>query len=140
MEPSATRRPPKRAHAWLAEHGAALGAERAAELLERYGTSAEPIIRRIAATTDQALAAAPDYSRAELRHLVETEQVVRLVDLVLRRTSLAFRGLVTDALLLELAELLGDVLGWDAKRRAREVDDARLYLADRHGIMFDSAA
>jgi glycerol-3-phosphate dehydrogenase len=130
---------PEARSAWLAAHGATVGADRAAELLERYGTSAEAIIRRIAATSDAPLAAAPDYSRAELRHLVETEQVVRLVDVLLRRTSLAFRGLVTDALLLELAELLGNSLGWDAKRRAQEVDDARLYLADRHGITLDSA-
>jgi glycerol-3-phosphate dehydrogenase len=131
---------PEARSAWLAVHGATVGSDRAAELLERYGTSAEAIIRRIAATSDAPLAAAPDYSRAELRHLVETEQVVRLVDVLLRRTSLAFRGLVTDALLLELADLLGDSLSWDAQRRAQEVDDARLYLADRHGIMFDSAA
>jgi glycerol-3-phosphate dehydrogenase len=130
---------PEARSAWLAAHGATVGADRAAELLERYGTSAEAIIRRIAATSDAPLAAAPDYSRAELRHLVETEQVVRLVDVLLRRTSLAFRGLVTDALLLELAELLGNSLGWDSARRAKEVDDARLYLADRHGITLDSA-
>lgn len=119
---------------WLATHGAEVGIERAAELLERYGTSAEAIIVRIESAPDEALAAAPAYSRAEIGHLVETEQVVRLVDLLLRRTSLAFCGLVTDPLLLELADLLGDLLGWDSARRANEVDDARLYLADRHGI------
>ncbi|UTT63077.1 glycerol-3-phosphate dehydrogenase/oxidase [Microcella humidisoli] len=119
---------------WLSQHGATVGAERAAELLERYGTSAEAIIRRIESVPDAPLAAAPDYSRAEIAHLAETEQVVRLVDVLLRRTSLAFRGLVTEALLAELAELLGDSLGWDSGRRAQERDDARLYLADRHGI------
>lgn len=125
---------PESRTAWLAAHGETVGAERAAELLERYGTSAEAIIRRIAAGQDAPLAAAPEYSRAEIAHLVETEQVVRLVDVVLRRTSLAFRGLVTDALLTELADLIGDALGWDAARRAQERDGARLYLADRHGI------
>lgn len=120
--------------AWLAAHGGAVGADRAAALLDRYGTSAEAIIRRISASSDQPLVAAPEYSRAELQHLAETEQVVRLVDVLLRRTSLAFRGLVTDALLVELAEVLGDVLGWDPARRAEEVSSARLYLADRHGI------
>ena len=131
---------------WLVTHGATVGAERAAELLERYGTSAEAIIRRIDTAPDGALdgafdgaldgalESAPSYSRAEIVHLVETEQVVRLVDVLLRRTSLAFRGLVTAALLEELADLLGEVLGWDADRRAQERDDARLYLADRHGI------
>ena len=125
---------PESRTAWLAAHGETVGTERAAELLERYGTSAEAIIRRIAAGQDAPLAAAPEYSRAEIAHLVETEQVVRLVDVVLRRTSLAFRGLVTDALLTELADLIGDALGWDAARRAQERDGARLYLADRHGI------
>ncbi|OYX54275.1 MAG: FAD-dependent oxidoreductase [Micrococcales bacterium 32-70-13] len=119
---------------WLSTHGATVGVERAAELLERYGTSAEAIIRRIESAPDAPLAAAPDYSRAEIVHLAETEQVVRLVDLLLRRTSLAFRGLVTEALLDELADVLGEALGWPASRRAQERDDARLYLADRHGI------
>lgn len=119
---------------WLAEHGATVGTDRAAELLERYGTSAEAIIRRIESAPDAPIAAAPDYSRAEIVHLVETEQVVRLVDVLLRRTSLAFRGLVTDALLDELAQLLGDVLGWSPERRAEEHEGARHYLADRHGV------
>lgn len=119
---------------WLSIHGATVGSKRAAELLERYGTSAEAIIRRIADTSDTPLVAAHDYSRAEITHLVETEQVVRLVDLLLRRTSLAFCGLVTDALLVELSELLGELLGWDTERRSRERDETRHYLADRHGI------
>ena len=123
---------------WLATHGATVGAERAAELLERYGTSAEAIIERIESAPDAPLAAAPDYSRAELVHLIETEQVVRLLDVLLRRTSLAFRGLVTDALLTELADLVGDVLEWDAERRGRERDEARDYLADAHGIELDT--
>lgn len=119
---------------WLVEHAAVVGAERAAQLLERYGSTAEAIIRRVESAPDQPLAAAPDHTRAEITHLVETEQVVRLVDLLLRRTSLAFRGQVTHELLSELAELLGDVLGWSTDRRAREREGARLYLADRHGI------
>jgi len=125
---------PEARDVWLAVHGGSVGADRAAELLERYGTSAEAIIRRIESAPDDRLASASDYSRAEITHLVETEQVVRLVDVLLRRTSLAFRGLVTDALLTELAQLLGDVLGWDADRCAREREAAKLYLADRHGI------
>ncbi len=125
--------------AWLAAHGAVVGTERAAALLDRYGTSAEAIIRRSETTDDGPLVAAPEYSRAELQHLAETEQVVRLVDVLLRRTSLAFRGLVTDALLTELADVLGDVLGWDASRRTSEVVGARTYLADRHGIELTGA-
>ncbi len=125
---------------WLATHGAVVGTDRADVLLDRYGTSAEAIIRRIEAAPDAPLESAPDYSRSEITHLVETEQVVRLVDVVLRRTSLAFRGLVTDELLTELADLLGDALAWDDDRRAEECDDARLYLADRHGIELAGAA
>ena len=123
---------------WLAQYGATVGVERADTLLDRYGTSAEAIIGRIEAAPDAPLAAAPDYSRAEIAHLVETEQVVRLLDVLLRRTSLAFRGLVTVALLTELADVVGDALEWSTERRGRERDEALSYLADAHGIEFET--
>ncbi len=125
--------------AWLSKHGAVVGRERADTLLDRYGTSAEAIIARIAAGQDAPLASNDHYSRLEIEHLVETEQVVRLVDVVLRRTSLAFTGQVTAALLDELAEIVGGVLGWSPEERATERAAAADYLADHHGVQVDHA-
>lgn len=122
---------------WLQKHGSVVGRDRASILLDRYGTSAESLIARIAAGSDAPLTSAPAYSRLELQHLVETEQVVRLVDVVLRRTSMAFTGAVTSAVLDELSDVVGDVLGWDAERRRAERVAAAEYLADHHGVDVD---
>ncbi len=124
---------------WLQTHASHVGRERAVQLLDRYGTTSEAMIAHIAAGIDAPLRHAAEYSRREVQHLAQTEQVVRLVDVVLRRTSLAFTGAVTSALLVELAEIVGDVLDWDAARRADEVESARLYLSDHHGIEFEQA-
>jgi glycerol-3-phosphate dehydrogenase len=126
--------------AWLQKHGSVVGRDRAATLLDRYGTSAESLIAHIATSEDAPLESAPQYSRVELEHLVQTEQVVRLVDMVLRRTSMAFTGAVTGALLDELAEIVGGVLGWSDEQRRAERATAAEYLADRHGVTLDHAS
>ncbi|RZT57428.1 glycerol-3-phosphate dehydrogenase [Microcella alkaliphila] len=120
--------------AWLAQHGAVIGRERAATLLDRYGTSAEAMIASFATADDTPLASAPEYTRAEIAHLVETEQVVRLTDIVLRRTSMAFVGAVTGEVLEELADIAGEVLGWSADERRDQIACAADYLADVHGV------
>ncbi len=120
--------------AWLAQHGAVIGRERAATLLDRYGTSAEAMIASFATGDDTPLTSAPEYTRAEIAHLVETEQVVRLTDIVLRRTSMAFVGAVTGEVLEELADIAGEVLGWSADERRDQIASAADYLADVHGV------
>lgn len=125
--------------AWVMAHSEVVGENRAVHLLDRYGTTSEAIISYIAAGDDAPLHHAPEYSRRELQYLAQNEQVVRLVDVALRRTSLAFTGAVTTDLLRELAEIIGEALDWDAARRAAEVESARLYLGDHHGIEFERA-
>lgn len=120
--------------AWLSTHGAVIGHERAATLLDRYGTSAEAMIASFATGDDTPLVSAPEYTRAEIAHLVTTEQVVRLTDIVLRRTSMAFVGAVTAAVLTELADIAGDVLGWSDDERREQIASAADYLADVHGV------
>jgi glycerol-3-phosphate dehydrogenase len=106
---------------WVADNAQGLGAERAAVLLDRYGTRADEIISAIVADAeDESLAAAPTYSTGELRHLARTEHVVHLADLLLRRTSLAFTGEAVAAA-SDVAEAVAPVLGWDPQRVAHEV-------------------
>jgi glycerol-3-phosphate dehydrogenase len=125
--------------AWLDRYADVAGRERADELLNRYGTSAEAILARIGEEGDTKLAHARQYSRTEITHLVETENVVRLLDVLLRRTSIAFVGHVSAPLLDELARLVGGILNWDAKRIETERADTQAYLADHHGIRLDRA-
>lgn len=100
---------------WIAAHAAGIPPERAAVLLDRYGTVASAVIDAIADDPDDApLVHARDYSTAELRHLAATEDVVHLDDVLQRRTSLAFTGAVTHESAAEVADAIAPVLGWDA--------------------------
>ena len=92
-----------------------LSAERAAILLDRYGTSAEAY-----ADDETPLTALPDYSLGEVRRLAGAESVVRLTDLLCRRTTLALLGRASAEAIDELAGIVGDALGWDEERRAAE--------------------
>jgi glycerol-3-phosphate dehydrogenase len=124
---------------WIAANADEVGRERAEQLLARYGTKAHAVIAASEGLADAALASAPTFRRREIEHIVRTEHVVHLADLVLRRTNLAFSGQITAPLLPELAELAGDALGWDDATRQAEVTATTLLLAERHGVHLDVA-
>jgi glycerol-3-phosphate dehydrogenase len=118
---------------WVESHRGHLDAARTDQLLERYGTRAAALIEALP-EDDRPLRTLPDYSTGEISHLTRTEYVVHLIDVLLRRTSVAFVGAVTLPVLQELAEVVGDTLGWDADRRAEEVAASARFLAERHGV------
>jgi len=124
---------------WVVTHGDELGRARAEVLLERYGTRAEAIIAELEGTDDAVLAHHDGYTRGEIAWLVRNERVTHLLDVVQRRTSLAFTGAVTMPLLDELTEIAGDELGWDAGRRAVEVAEAQRVLTEVHGMRLEAA-
>ncbi|GAA1470088.1 glycerol-3-phosphate dehydrogenase/oxidase [Microbacterium thalassium] len=112
----------RRRRQWAMGHDDTVGADRAAVLLDRYGTHAAAVIDAIVADPDDApLRSLPDYSTGELRHLARTEDVVHLDDVLLRRTSIAFTGGATLEAAREIAEAIGTAVGWDAAAQAAEV-------------------
>src|SRR3546814_16101690 len=76
----------------------------------------------------------PGYYREELAHLAATERVVHLIDIVLRRTSLAFVGGMTPETLREITDAVADALGWDAERRDHEVARTVEVLRTAHRV------
>ncbi|MEY9853613.1 glycerol-3-phosphate dehydrogenase [Leifsonia sp. EB41] len=125
---------------WVARYGADVGAARASTLLHRYGTKAAAVIDAITAWegADAPLAAAPEYSRAELDHLVRTERVAHLSDVFLRRTSLAFTGSVSIPLVREVGEIVANALAWSPNRRSEEEDAFQAELAAAHRVNLTS--
>lgn len=91
---------------WAENHGKAVGTDRALQLLLRYGTRALQFIDAIAEKSEKKLQSNPEYSDTEIQVLIAKEQVARVEDIVHRRTNLAFSGEVTDALMLELENIL----------------------------------
>ncbi len=124
---------------WVKKHMAPdLGADRVTGLLTRYGTRAEDVIAYLKAGEDRKLRSTNELSARELEFMAVNEQLGHLVDVLIRRTSLAFRGLVTGELLNEIAEVLAAQLGWDATRRESEIQHAQEVLLRFHGVTVHS--
>ena len=124
--------------AWIARNLPGAG-ERAEQLLARYGTRAAEVWEHVEQGADAPLAHG-QLSTRELEWMVENEMVVRLADVVQRRTSLAFTGEVDTAVLDELARALAPLLGWDAAQADAEIERTRLLLNERHGLALQSPA
>jgi glycerol-3-phosphate dehydrogenase len=101
-----------------------LSVDHVEDLLDRYGSDVSVILDSIGERPDLAgeLAGAPEYLRAEIAFGVTHEGALHLEDLLARRTRLTYehrdRGL---AVAEEAAELAGELLGWDTKRKDAEL-------------------
>ncbi len=103
-------------------------------LFDRYGTRAKDVAAFMAAGKDAPLKHKPDMTRRELIFLAQHEKIVHLDDLLLRRTMLAYSGHLTHPLLEELADNLGNALGWSKAQEKAEAARALEILRDRHGV------
>ncbi|MDV8148339.1 glycerol-3-phosphate dehydrogenase/oxidase [Arthrobacter sp. B10-11] len=124
---------------WIKAHmSAGRDADRISGLLTRYGTRAEEVLRYLDAGPDRPLHSTRELSVRELEFMARNEQVGHLVDILIRRTSLAFRGLVTGELLNEVADVLAGPLGWDAAAKTAEIHHAQEVLERFHGVQVHS--
>ncbi|WP_422933173.1 glycerol-3-phosphate dehydrogenase/oxidase [Sinomonas sp. P47F7] len=123
---------------WLKAHlSPGIDAARAEVLLERYGTRAADVIAFLRDGEDSLLRSTHELSDRELAYLARHEQIGHAVDVLIRRTSLAFRGLVTRELVWEVASALAPHLGWDGGRVAAEAEHALRTLAASHRVDAD---
>jgi len=97
---------------------------RAAVLLSRYGTRAEMFGSSLR-SDEHLLISCPSYSVEEIRWICCHEHVVRLTDIVFRRTSIALSGDLTDAVITEVAQIVGNEKGWDAAVMGEEIASTR---------------
>jgi glycerol-3-phosphate dehydrogenase len=105
-------------------------------LYSRYGSRTETVASFIKRAADEPLNSLPDHTRREIAFLALHEKVCHLDDLILRRTMLAMLGRLTKERIEELADVLGDFLGWDVGQKKAEAARALRLLADRHGVQF----
>jgi len=133
-------RTPEARDNWITAHAGFVGTPRATQLFDRYGTRAVEVFDAIDGGEDAPLKNSSIFSVLEIEHIVATESVVHLSDLLLRRTNLAFTGDVTVELLNELADIAAGVLGWTQERRAEEIRLAIALLGDAHRVQLAPAA
>jgi len=120
---------------FVARLSGALGSARVERLLDRYGTRAAAVIEHLGANGDTPLVSLSEYSRQEIAYLTLAEGALRLDDMLLRRTTLAFAGELNQHRVAELADAMGEALGWDGARVSQEINRAWGILADHHGVI-----
>jgi glycerol-3-phosphate dehydrogenase len=76
----------------------------------------------------------PHYTLGEIAAMAKREKIVHLDDLLLRRTLLGYLGQLTRPLVVELANALGNDLGWSGMQRENEAERAIKILAESHGV------
>lgn len=111
--------------------------DRQSELLARYGTRAEDVAKFLAAGDDRPLTSVPGYTIREIQFFCEHEDVARLDDVLMRRTSLAILGRLTPAGLEEIAAICANALGWNALRLSEEITRSLAVLRTELGITFN---
>lgn len=114
-----------------------LPVERVRVLFERYGTRAAGVAAYIAAGEDSPLQHHPAYSRREIAYLAQEEKVLHLDDVPLRRSLMAWLGELTPDLIEELAEVVGDVLGWSEEERMAEASRTFGVLKEYFGVTLE---
>lgn len=126
-------RDPAARHIWVAGHRREHSPELIDRLLSRYGTRAAEVVPALP-DRPRELTDAPGYFVEEVAFLAAHEHVVHLDDLLLRRTSLAFVGGLTEAGLTAAASAIAPVLGWDVVRVEAEVIRTREILRSAHRV------
>lgn len=124
---------PEQRRRWVSARTDAHSAALVDAMLERYGTRADAVLAALPAEPTP-VPDAPGYYREELTWIADNEQVVHLIDVLLRRTHLAFVGGMTDRTLREVAETIAGPLGWDADRVDDEVARTTEILRSAHRV------
>lgn len=113
------------ARAEAGARGLELPEELCARLAGQYGPAVVGVLDEACADGAAALAGAPLYLRAEVRHAVKKEAALRLADVVLRRTDIGTFRVPPDETCAAIADEMGGLLGWSTGRREAEI--ARLF-------------
>ncbi|UNK69384.1 glycerol-3-phosphate dehydrogenase/oxidase [Microbacterium sp. H1-D42] len=125
---------------WLQTNLAGADESRAEQLLVRYGTRAAEVWAHIEQEPEDHPLVGGALSLRELEWMVEDELVVRLADVIMRRTNIAFVGGVTAEVLEEIADALAPLMGWSDDRREAEIEATVQLLNDAHGLTLTAPA
>ncbi len=124
---------PEQRRRWVSARTNAHPAELVDAMLERYGTRADAVLAALPSEPTP-VPDAEGYYREELEFIAQNEQVVHLIDVLLRRTHLAFVGGMTERTLREVAEAVAGPLGWDAERVDDEIARTTEILRSAHRV------
>ena len=114
-----------------------IGSDRAAHLLDHYGSHASDVLDYCQSHEDAPIGTGTQYSTAEIDWLIGNEYVETLSDIVLRRTSLAISGKVSDENITKIADRLAKAHDLTPDDIAAQIKALTLNLSEFHGVSPD---
>jgi glycerol-3-phosphate dehydrogenase len=112
-----------------------ISSERAAYLVDLYGTRAREILDFCAGRDDDfAISPGVLTTAAEIAFIAQTEHVSALADVLLRRTPLAIKGEVSLDIIEKTAATLATCFDWPEARTRQEIDSVVGELSDYYGV------
>jgi glycerol-3-phosphate dehydrogenase len=122
---------------WVEQLASATGTSetRTQLLFSRYGTRAEEFFNSDPTKSEIQLSTLPQYSKEEILHIVRSEKVIHVDDLILRRSNIAKSGLLNRTVIVELAGIIGSALSWSDQQLESEIQRTIKFLKEFHGVM-----
>ena len=108
-----------------------LSVAHATSFFARYGTSAYGVAKSCLGKAAKPLSSLSDYLTGEIIHMCQNERVVRLSDILLRRTTIAMEGRLDEEVVNEVAGICAIELRWSPTRLAAELKHTRHELKRR---------
>jgi|TARA_R110001583_G_scaffold50785_2_gene158574 glycerol-3-phosphate dehydrogenase len=102
-------------------------------LFDRYGTDIKNILEYSGNKELTKLSTLDEYFVEEIQYLIELESTFHLEDLVVRRTNLAIEGRLNNNVLIEVALLMKNQLGWDDSILIAQLEHCSKRLCDQNG-------
>ena len=113
----------------------AISPDRAAHSVELYGVRAGEVLTFCASCNhDDPLASSSVMTTGEILFLIRHEFVVRLSDLILRRTPLAITGEISSDLIKVIAGIAATELGWDEPKMQQQIEAFIAELDEFYGV------
>ena len=116
-----------------------VSAERAAHLVDAYGTRAGEVMAFCTERADDLpIGIGIQLTAAEIAFFVQREHATRLSDLIMRRTAIVITGTIDAELIEAIAAAAAAELGWSDERRRAEIDELVADLENYHGVDHDA--
>lgn len=107
------------------------------ELFTRYGTCSELIAEQIEKSNGKPLKTVSNWNSGEVRYLLMTEQPVHLEDVFLRRSTLAWLGMITSDVIEEFAGIMASTHNWNREKKKLEIQRTKDIILEYHGVKLD---
>jgi glycerol-3-phosphate dehydrogenase len=106
----------------------------ATELFSRYGTRSILAARKVKEVGDRPLTSLPNWQTGEVEYLIEAEKAMRIDDVLVRRSTLAWLGNCSRKTIEEMADIFAKTYKWNPARKKEEIAHTIEMLHDLHGM------